>query len=131
MNYTCTRRFTTTVNGRRKSFILGDKATETLYNKLTSTGQNCFVTARQYAIEHGDNVTLTNEQFMTVITEHRNGNNRADIRQTFRTAYPDCKVPTSSLNMYCGMCEVLDPNYPDSTEWVCNKRLVTLWNQTA
>tara|TARA_R110002050_G_scaffold264678_2_gene405583 strand:- start:329 stop:700 length:372 start_codon:yes stop_codon:yes gene_type:complete len=114
---------THTVNRNGKTVVTkGDELSQSQVIKKKVTK---FVVAKT----RDNGVTLTDSQFTFIITSHLAGGSRQSVAADFRSLYPDCKVPQSSLNRYKAMCEVLDDAHPNSDKMVCSARLITLFTE--
>ena len=82
-----------------------------------------------YEVYNTSQVTASDDEFRFIIRSFMNGGSRVSIREDFRSHFPNSNIPTSSLNRYVAMCEVLSPTHPDSTEMVVSNRLASLWEE--
>ena len=101
------------------------KGDELSQSQVTKKKVTKFVVAKT----RDDVVTLTDSQFTFIINSHFAGCSRQSVIADYRSVYPDCKVPNSSLNRYKAMCEVLDDSHPNSDKMVCTARLITLFSE--
>ena len=122
MTFTCTRSFSTKVGNRRRSWVAGDRISNTVYTQLSSVGKGCFMASRQYAAQLKTDYTPAEVAELCDLYVELNGEERA-VAAAFMGNHDGTTHTLDSLNAVARQLAVLDNTRPNDTQWSVKKHV--------